>query len=85
MHMKAAVNDIGDLFQHYGIFSPKIIVCFTWGTCVLNKGTETEDSSRQLSSSGARPLGGGQVFRTTTAGAGPFLMQSPNSQNHNMS
>lgn len=31
MHMKAAVNDIGDLFQHYGNYSPKIIVCFTWG------------------------------------------------------
>lgn len=41
MQLKAAVSDIEDLFQHYGMYSPKIILCITWRTCVLNKGTAT--------------------------------------------
>lgn len=41
MQLKAVVDDLGGLFQHYCIYSPKITVCVTRGTCVLNKGTAT--------------------------------------------
>lgn len=80
---------LGDLFQRYSIYRPKIIVCVTRRSCVLNKGTATGGGRRIIPSA---QLVWCQTLwevirscRTSSAGAGPFLMQSHNLQNHTMS